>query len=76
MNTTGSLVCFTRGEALKFLYLTFGDPLDSDSISEHLDNWADANYPAPKGAGRRPIGIERMLRIQFPQHWLELSDPA
>ena len=33
-------------------------------------------YPNPQGAGRRPIGIERMLRIQFLQHWFNLSDPA
>lgn len=33
-------------------------------------------YPKPKKAGRRPIGIERMLRILFLQHWFELSDPA
>ncbi|MGS2724286.1 IS5 family transposase [Porticoccus sp. GXU_MW_L64] len=33
-------------------------------------------YPKPKGAGRRPIGIERMLRIYFLQHWFNLSDPA
>ncbi len=33
-------------------------------------------YPRPKGAGRRPIGIERMLRIHFIQHWFNLSDPA
>ena len=33
-------------------------------------------YPAPKKAGRRPVGIERMLRIHFLQHWFELSDPA
>jgi IS5 family transposase len=26
------------------------------------------HYPTPKGAGRRPIAIERMLRIQFLQH--------
>ena len=25
-------------------------------------------YPKPQGAGRRPIGIERMLRIYFLQH--------
>ena len=30
-------------------------------------------YPNPKGAGRRPIGIERMLRIYFLQHWFSLS---
>lgn len=33
-------------------------------------------YPEPKGAGRRPVGIERMLRIHFLQHWFNLSDPA
>ena len=33
-------------------------------------------YPKPKGAGRRPIGIDRMLRIHFLQHWFNLSDPA
>lgn len=33
-------------------------------------------YPKPKGAGRRPIGIERMLRIHFLQHWFALSDPG
>jgi IS5 family transposase len=33
-------------------------------------------YPKPEGAGRPPIGIERMLRIHFLQHWFNLSDPA
>ncbi len=33
-------------------------------------------YPKPKGAGRRPVGLERMLRIHFIQHWFHLSDPA
>jgi IS5 family transposase len=33
-------------------------------------------YPAGKGAGRPPIGIERMLRIHFLQHWFNLSDPG
>ena len=32
--------------------------------------------PQPEGSGRRPIGIERMLRIHFMQHWFNLSDPA
>ncbi len=34
------------------------------------------HYPKPKGAGRRPIGVERMLRIYFMQHWFNLSDPG
>lgn len=33
-------------------------------------------YPTPQGAGRRPVGIERMLRMHFLQHWFNLSDPA
>lgn len=33
-------------------------------------------YPKPAGAGRRPVGIERMLRIYFLQQWFNLSDPA
>ncbi|MDP2378387.1 IS5 family transposase [Reyranella sp.] len=32
-------------------------------------------YPKP-GNGRPPIGLERMLRIYFLQHWFNLSDPA
>ena len=33
-------------------------------------------YPNPQGAGRRPVGLERMLRVYFMQHWYNLSDPA
>src|SRR3989337_639400 len=33
-------------------------------------------YPKPEGAGRPSVGIERMLRIHFLQHWFNLSDPA
>lgn len=33
-------------------------------------------YPKPEGAGRRPVGVERMLRIHFLQHWFDLSDPG
>jgi transposase, IS5 family len=32
-------------------------------------------YPKP-GNGRPPIGVERMLRMYFLQHWFNLSDPA
>src|SRR5690348_4218206 len=32
-------------------------------------------YPKP-GKGRPPVGLERMLRIYFLQHWFNLSDPA
>lgn len=33
-------------------------------------------YPGGEGAGRPPVGVERMLRIYFLQHWFNLSDPA
>ena len=32
-------------------------------------------YPKP-GNGRPPVGLERMLRSYFLQHWFNLSDPA
>jgi len=32
-------------------------------------------YPKA-GNGRRPVGVERMLRIYFLQQWFNLSDPA
>jgi IS5 family transposase len=31
-------------------------------------------YPDPTGPGRRPKGLERMLRIYFMQRWFNLSD--
>ena len=33
-------------------------------------------YPKQTGAGRPPVGLERMLRIHFLQHWFNLSDPS
>ena len=33
-------------------------------------------YPKAEGAGRPAVGLERMLRIHFLQHWFNLSDPA
>jgi IS5 family transposase len=33
-------------------------------------------YPKGKGPGRPPVGLERMLRIYFLQHWFNLSDPG
>ena len=32
-------------------------------------------YPKA-GRGRPPVGLQRMLRIHFLQHWFNLSDPA
>src|SRR5437660_1125572 len=35
----------------------------------------EPHYSKP-GKGRRPVGVERMLRIYFLQQWFNLSDPA
>src|SRR5438034_11642561 len=35
----------------------------------------ERHYPKP-GKGRRPVGVERMLRIYLLQQWFNLSDPA
>jgi transposase, IS5 family len=35
----------------------------------------EPHYPKP-GRGRRPLGLEKMLRIYCLQHWFDLSDPA
>ena len=35
----------------------------------------EPHYPKP-GNGRPPIGLERMLRIHFVQHWFNLADLA
>ncbi|MGH8250141.1 MAG: IS5 family transposase [Steroidobacteraceae bacterium] len=43
---------------------------------EKLTALIEPVYPAGAGAGRPPIGLERMLRIHFLQHWFNLSDPA
>lgn len=63
----------------------FRKPTKRERFLEEMDQvvpWAklcalvEPVYPKGKGAGRPPIGIERMLRIHFLQHWFNLSDPA
>ncbi len=43
---------------------------------KELSEVIEPYYPKPQGAGRKPIGLDRMLRIHFLQHWFELSDPG
>lgn len=49
---------------------------------ERIIPWAELSaviepyYPKGEGPGRPPVGVERMLRIHFLQHWFNLSDPA
>jgi len=54
----------------------FLDEMDKIVPWEGLCEVIEPFYPKPEGAGRPPIGLERMLRIHFLQHWFNLSDPA
>lgn len=54
----------------------FLDEMDTIIPWQQLAEAIEPYYPNPQGAGRRPIGIERMLRIHFLQHWFNLSDPG
>ncbi len=63
----------------------FRKPTRKEQFLAEMDNiipWQELTaviepfYPNPEGAGRRPVGIERMLRIHFLQHWFALSDPG
>ncbi len=43
--------------------------------------WTDlcrvlAPYYPQAGNGRPPVGLEKMLRLHFLQHWYNLSDPG
>jgi transposase, IS5 family len=42
---------------------------------ERLIARIEPHYPKA-GAGRQPLGVEKMLRIYFLQQWFNLSDPA
>lgn len=57
-------------------YKVFLEEMDRIIPWKALSKVIKPYYPKPKGAGRRPIGIQRMLRIHFLQHWFDLSDPG
>lgn len=42
---------------------------------KRLISLIEPHYPK-RGRGRPPLGLEKMLRIYFLQHWFDLSDPA
>ena len=54
----------------------FLDEMDHVIPWRELAKVIEPFYPKPDGAGRPPVGVERMLRIHFLQHWFNLSDPA
>ncbi len=43
---------------------------------KELSEVTEPFYPKGEGPGRPPVGVERMLRIHFLQHWFNLPDPA
>ena len=60
-------------------------PTRREQFLDEMDRiipWAELSaviepfYPKGEGRGRPPVGVERMLRIHFLQHWFNLSDPA
>lgn len=64
--------CF-RKKTRKELFL---EKMDQIIPWPQLTTAIELFYPKADGAGRRPFGINRMLRIQFLQHWFQLSDPG
>jgi transposase, IS5 family len=62
----------------------YGKPTRRALFLQEMDKvvpWAELcalvepHYPKA-GNGRPPIGLERMLRLHFVQHWFNLSDPG
>lgn len=54
----------------------FLEEMDQVIPWERLCKIVERHYPAQGGVGRPPVGLERMLRMYFLQHWFNLSDPA
>jgi len=54
----------------------FLEDMDSVIPWHELVTVIEPHYPKVGGRGRPPVGIERMLRIYFLQHWFNLSDPS
>lgn len=62
----------------------FRKPTRRDVFLQTMDQivpWAElvallGSYYPSKGGGRPPIGLERMLRMHFVQHWFNLADVA
>ncbi len=54
----------------------FLDDMEAIIPWQGLSEGLEPFYPKTEGAGRPAIGLERMLRIHFIQHWFNLSDPA
>jgi transposase, IS5 family len=66
---------FDRGGARRTKREVFLAQMDELVPWSALSALIDPFYPKA-GNGRRPIGLERMLRIHFLQHWFNLADEA
>ena len=54
----------------------FLDEMDRLIPSRELCEVIEPFYPKAQGPGRSAVGLDRMLRVHFLQHWYNLSDPA
>jgi transposase, IS5 family len=54
----------------------FLDEMDRVIPWKRLCQIVERHYPVGEGPGRPPIGVERMLRMYFLQHWFNLSGPG
>ena len=68
----GSFAKYTKQTKKEKFLLQMERIIPWDELSKAIE----PHYPKPEGSGRRPVGVERMLRIHFMQHWLDLSDPG
>jgi IS5 family transposase len=70
--TFASLAWSSKGKVTK--RERFLAEMDAVIPWERLLALIEPHYPRA-GQGRQPIGLERMLRVYFLQHWFNLSDP-
>ncbi len=68
----GSFAKYKKPTRKEEFIAQMGEMLPWKDLSEVIE----PHYAKPKGSGRRPIGIESMLRIHCMQHWFNLSDPG
>lgn len=55
----------------------FLQEMDRVVLWEELEALIEPCYPSKRGGvGRPAVGLDRMLRIHFLQHWFNLSDPG
>ena len=68
-------VSFQRPQARRTRRELFLEQMDQIVPWGELAGLVEPHYPKA-GNGRPPIGLERMLRIHFLQHWFNLADEA